>query len=261
MLTISADLSSLSQVQREALSAFILDRAAVPAHESEPKPTWATLEAPVATRKVFLSAEVELSPEQAFASAADVTPVPDALIPPVPQVSSSTLDKAGLPWDERIHSSSKNFTADGSWRKKRGVTDGVVFEVEAQLRNLMGIPEPTPAAPITANPSTWPAPTPRGIIQTSRIPEVAQASVPPPPPPAAPGPALVPTPADMDARQAYIKLVGSASKAMQEQKLSKEEMQVILDKYGVPTLPLLMTARPDLIPTVAMELEAILVTR
>jgi hypothetical protein len=52
----------------------------------------------------------------------------------VPPGSSADLDKNGLPWDERIHASSRAKIADGSWRMKRGVQQHFVDEVEAQLR-------------------------------------------------------------------------------------------------------------------------------
>lgn len=48
--------------------------------------------------------------------------------------AASAVDSAGLPWDERIHSSNKALNADGTWRKRRGVTDETVAAVEAELR-------------------------------------------------------------------------------------------------------------------------------
>lgn len=49
---------------------------------------------------------------------------------------SDTLDANGLPWDDRIHSSSRARNADGSWRMKRGVQEHLVKEVEHELRAL-----------------------------------------------------------------------------------------------------------------------------
>lgn len=43
------------------------------------------------------------------------------------------LDSKGMPWDERIHASTKTQNADGSWKKRRGVNDLIVKEVEAEL--------------------------------------------------------------------------------------------------------------------------------
>jgi hypothetical protein len=50
----------------------------------------------------------------------------------------ATFDAAGLPWDERIHSSSKAIVADGTWRQKRGVSELLVKKVEAELRDAIG---------------------------------------------------------------------------------------------------------------------------
>lgn len=45
------------------------------------------------------------------------------------------LDAAGLPWDDRIHSSSKEkLVKDSTWKLKRGVDKTVVAQVEAQYR-------------------------------------------------------------------------------------------------------------------------------
>src|SRR6478752_3491551 len=45
-----------------------------------------------------------------------------------------TLDKNGLPWDGRIHASTKTTNKDGSWKALRGVSTDLVTQVEAQLR-------------------------------------------------------------------------------------------------------------------------------
>lgn len=49
-----------------------------------------------------------------------------------------TVDGAGLPWDERIHSGGKSIKADGTWTKKKGATPPVVAAVEAELRARVG---------------------------------------------------------------------------------------------------------------------------
>lgn len=224
MLHLDLELDNLSKYQLEALSGFILsftDR--FPADE------------PV-TDKLKCSVDVHI-PELA---AADAEPTPEQAFAvdtaPVPQATATGLDKAGLPWDERIHSSSKNFTADGAWRKKRGVSDALIAEVEGQLRQLMAIP----AAP-------------------SPFPEVAQASAVPPPP----GPTMVPPAPEVDQRESqksFCHLVGRASKAMGEKKITKEEVQEICVKRGVPSLQLVVN-RFDLLPEIAMDIEALIISR
>lgn len=93
------------------------------------------------------------APAAPSASAPTPPAPPAAPVPPAPATSGAVeLDKAGLPWDERIHSSSKNFIADGTWRRKRGVDDALVATVEAELRGLaaapaQSVPTPAPVAP------------------------------------------------------------------------------------------------------------------
>lgn len=43
------------------------------------------------------------------------------------------VDKDGVPWDERIHSSTKGFNKDGTWRAKRGVDEKLFNKVKAEL--------------------------------------------------------------------------------------------------------------------------------
>ena len=50
------------------------------------------------------------------------------------------LDKNGIPWDGRIHASSKALVADGSWRAKRGVDPTLVTTVTAELRGAQAAP-------------------------------------------------------------------------------------------------------------------------
>lgn len=55
--------------------------------------------------------------------------------PPPPAGDTPDVDAAGLPWDERIHASTKKKTQDGRWKKKRGVDDATREAVEMQLRH------------------------------------------------------------------------------------------------------------------------------
>lgn len=65
--------------------------------------------------------------------------------------STVKLDKAGLPWDARIHSAGaeeKRIKADGNWRLKRNVDPALVATVEAELR---GAAPATTEVPIVAS--------------------------------------------------------------------------------------------------------------
>lgn len=44
------------------------------------------------------------------------------------------LDADGIPWDERIHASTKTQTGDGKWRKLRGVDEVLFGQVHAELQ-------------------------------------------------------------------------------------------------------------------------------
>lgn len=57
-----------------------------------------------------------------------------------PTTIGATLDKAGLPWDSRIHSASKAINqTDGLWRQKRGVNPDLVTTVNAELKQAMSV--------------------------------------------------------------------------------------------------------------------------
>lgn len=93
-------------------------------------------------------------------------PTPAAAAPVVPanatQAASPAggveLDSAGLPWDERIHASTKTKIANGQWKSKRGLNDpAFVKRVEDELRGVASAPTP-PAAPVPSVPAAPPAP-------------------------------------------------------------------------------------------------------
>lgn len=52
---------------------------------------------------------------------------------PTMPINDSAVDSKGTPWDARIHSESKATVADGTWRKRRGVSDELFNEVMAEL--------------------------------------------------------------------------------------------------------------------------------
>lgn len=66
------------------------------------------------------------SPPQAQTGAASADPAP--------QAGQLEFDSAGIPWDERIHASTKATNKDGSWRNKKGVDKELVKQVTDELR-------------------------------------------------------------------------------------------------------------------------------
>lgn len=78
-----------------------------------------------------LTAAPAPQPPAAPGPVAVVPSAPAALTPPAPVVD---LDSTSLPWDERIHASTKSKIANGTWKGKRGVDAALVVAVEAELR-------------------------------------------------------------------------------------------------------------------------------
>jgi hypothetical protein len=219
MLSITVNPESLTPAQRKFIADIIVNFPASDDDQSEiPKfPAFAGYEDPEESAS-------EESPEVAFASTNVVT-----MQPPAPATPAGvSLDKDGLPWDARIHTSSKATNADGSWRRKRGVNEAEVTHVEGELRQLMGI-----------TPAPLPSPTPI-------------AAVPPPPPPPAPTPiAAVAPPADP-----YIALISRASELIGAKLITKAQLDAaIIDAGGVSLA--LMNSRPDLIPQVLASINAL----
>ena len=75
---------------------------------------------------------------------------PAAPANPIPAAGSTgggiDLDSENLPWDERIHSSTRNKNEDGTWRIKRGTDKSYVTKIKNQLRATVPAAAATPAA-------------------------------------------------------------------------------------------------------------------
>ena len=183
--------------------------------------------------------ELISDPAAAF-GASDPPPPPATIIPqgPISPATGATLDKDGLPWDARIHASTKTFNADGTWRKKRGVETTLIQTVEGELKKLMAIPSPAVAAPTPPVPPPPPGPT--------------VAVAPPPPPPAGA--------TEAELRMQFVGLVGRASAAIQNGKLLDHELSSTCAFAGVGSLPLLGN-RLDLVPQVAAAIDQIIASR
>lgn len=143
--------------------------------------------------------------EMAAAFGAGVGGTPSPNVPPVPNpppVSSPTgapsvvgvpvagpstvkVDAAGLPWDNRIHSSGKSINkGDGLWKAKRDVAPSLIASVEAELRALMALPN-VPGVPATPSVSSLPpvppvpavlSPVPVPAADAAHSPEVEQST-------------------------------------------------------------------------------------
>lgn len=98
------------------------------------------------------------------------------------------FDKAGTPWDSRIHASSKAINEDGTWRKRRNLSDVIYASVMAELTASGQTPGSPPAsAPQVPVP---PAPAaPVGIVDQGSV-VIPPPAVVPAPPMAAPVPTV-----------------------------------------------------------------------
>jgi hypothetical protein len=238
MLKISAELESLSPAQRESLAGFILSYPNTLPHQVTDNKDDDAVVIPAFSVAEDLDAIFDAEAAAIFGKAIEPAPAAGPVLVPSPM--DDRLDKNGIPWDERIHASSRAKTTDGCWRKKRGVEDATVTQVEAELKALMGLP--VVAAPCKVCNSTAPGHVTGGVACIS--PTVA---IPPPPPVAS----------VVEDRQAYVTLISKASAAIGAKKLTAEQLAAAVIAAGVPSLPLLAN-RLDLVPQVMAAIEAII---
>ena len=237
----SDELSAMNAAQREFVAGFIMNYPATTAlvtgsstEESlraviaiaEPVPE------PAAVFALIPAPPAPTPPAPAPPPPIIATTGPQLVIPQVIEIESPKIDKSGLPWDERIHASTKGFTGDGLWRRKRGVSDSEYDGVTAQLRQLMNLPAPTPAV---ASVNTAPA-----------IPAATVEAVP-----------------SVDNRKAYIDLVGQCGKAIAAGKLTKEDVNNACASAtgGVATTLPILASRSEFVPAVAQIITTLVESR
>jgi hypothetical protein len=228
MLQLSIDLVSLNKAQREAVSEFILG---FPNNQEE----------------VFTMEPVTITPDDEEPTAEEAFAVGELPMP------VTTLDRNGLPWDERIHASSRAKTADGSWRAKRNVDPALVAKVEGELKALMALPA-APPAPVGYIES-GPTPTMVDVIFTPPPPPVAVARIEttvfPPPPPPPPAPVIGNT---------WVAFISEVSGKISEGKLTQDELKQACEQNGISNFSMLGN-RLDLIPQVQATISAFALSR
>ena len=173
----------------------------------------------------------ERNPSDAFGT--DPAPAQTATGPALPvtaaaAVSGVTVDSDGLPWDGRIHSSSKATLAKTKqWKNRRKPGDQTedqwgqyVASVETELRQVM-----------QAGPSN-------PVVPAGPTPPPAAATTPTPPPAAADAIASLP----------------ALFRYITDNNVTDERVLAAINSQGIESLPLL-GARPDLIPAVAAALQ------
>lgn len=166
-------------------------------------------------------------------------------------IAGIDVDSRNLPWDGRIHASSRAKVNDGSWRQKRGVAPELVATVEHELRQMMGM---APLSVATAPVADVPVPTPP-VIEVPTPPFAINAA-----PPAVPingGAPLITTGVGVAATASPSKMFPTLMKGITAgyaaKTLTQEMINAAVQASGVPALPMLML-REDLIPGVASQL-------
>jgi hypothetical protein len=181
------------------------------------------------------------------------------VVPSVPNAAGANVnvevDRDGLPWDVRIHASSKAKNADGRWRGKRGIDDAVIAQVTAELRQVAAIPTPNPGAIVAAvqaaqNPGNVPLPPSTGAPAAAIATPNASAT----------NPAVGTSVANVQALNAapsidYATFIGKITAGLTSNPptLAQATLQATLAAHGIAGLPVLAT-RPDLVPVVAAAL-------
>jgi hypothetical protein len=166
--------------------------------------------------------------------------VPAAAAPAAPAAPTSPagieLDSEGVPWDGRIHGSTKAKNADGTWRQKRGLNDPALKKrVEAELKAALA------AGTLTA---------------------AAAAPVAPPPvvvPPAPPAAAVAPPPAAV--AETFPTLIARLTPHLRPDRLTDARIAQVLASLGQnpPITGIAQLAvRPDLVPAAGAAFDAVL---
>ena len=157
-------------------------------------------------------------------------------------IDFTVLDSAGLPWDGEIHARTKTKIGDGSWKlRKRNAAvaadksewDSYIDGVRKMHVGMMA--EVTPAVETTTTAKTL-------FPDTDTV--VA--------PPVIEPPAIV-APA---AQQVDIKTFPQLMSFVTENAIPTAKVTEVINRHGIAAIPLLAT-RPDLIPAVMVDLQAL----
>ena len=209
---------------------------------------------PVPTAPV-VSQDSSPLPTAAFAPPAATIPLPAAPAAPLtaPPAVSGERDSKGMPWDGRIHASTKAKVADGSWRYKRGCDESVITQVESEMRAAMTAPAVAPA-PAGGVGTPWPFPA-EPVVVAPPPPAPAPAAVAPPPvvAPAPVAPVAVPAPPVAGAGMTYEQLMAALPPKIVAGEITATSLQQACETFGIPSIAALST-RPDLVHAIAAML-------
>lgn len=168
----------------------------------------------------------DTSDSEAVEEVASATPPP----PPAPaadeEQTTEDVDAEGYPWDKRIHASSKAFVKDGTWRRRRGITEQKYEQVTAELQNQGYGPDNS--APTAGESFTE---TPVGTLATEQ------------------------TASDVE-RRSYSELSTLVTDLFMSDRISSSTVEAVVKKSGFETIPDLEDSDPETIGKVYAEINA-----
>lgn len=114
---------------------------------------------------------------------------PEYGVGPVPSVSEvkaeikntvvdNETDAEGIPWDDRIHASSKAKVGNGTWRTKRGCDENLLYQVKNELRARVQTAVVQTTTPTYVAPAAIVAPVSHPIAESLKPVEVPVAQAP-----------------------------------------------------------------------------------
>ena len=252
-MQINFDPRDLTTAEREHVAAFI---SGWPAYKVGAQP--AMIKAvPVASEPTFQGkTEAELLADENAADLQPTDPADDNTDKAAAQAAftpSATPDRdgEGLPWDRRIHSSSKALNADGRWRIARNVAPELIESVKAELRALVDAPVTVEQAGVATQSEAQP----QSVAAIPPPPAAETVAVVPPPPPVAVS--IDPAAPSTDLNVMFTTLLRDAGQAVVAQRITSADLTGICVKHGVANVGLL-AARKDLVPQIDAEFRALL---
>lgn len=206
----------------------------------------------------------------------DPTPAPDGYPTEEPNAAAAfgtpataptgERDKDGIPWDERIHASTKTTNKDGTWTRRRNTPDETFDAVMAELkqantqRTLEAAQGMVPTPPAPSAPS---APAVAPSVPLPPPPVSAPTTVPPAPSPTpAAAPALPSAPASAGNVAPFPAIMVKVTAAQRDGKLDKPTLDNFLAAAGVVPAAngeysiIGLSRNPELIPVFEQFLNA-----
>lgn len=175
------------------------------------------------------------TPAEVFAATAIITGDGSSVaLPPV-------IDSEGLPWDARIHATTKTKTQDGKWKKGRGME---TYYVDAVMKELRLARDGQKSLPL----GVPPAPAPQGDRPSFSVAAYAEGLV-----PKVTMEQCVTALADTDAPTTFEQLMPRLTAAVTGGTLQASAISAACLAHGLPSIVALQ-ARPDLVAAVWADL-------